>query len=187
MPSLPPGHPTGSSAMNASGVAHRTFYGRVTVIESITPLVVSISIHLHLAAQSRCYAFLFPSCRRSQISKHRAFASLGSSQQYRPFRAKRKPFGLLFIRPPTTHAGPVACRPSPLGFAACASLPCVRSSAATPLPLSLRSLSLVGGATPLGVAGRSPLRSDPRLRFGHPARPPLGHLRCSVLCAFSGA
>jgi hypothetical protein len=41
------------------------------------------------------------------------------------------PFGQLFQCPhPPTHAGPVACRPSPLGFAACASLPCVRSSAA---------------------------------------------------------
>ena len=94
---------------------------------------------------------------QSQISKHQALANTGLSQRfscslsviYRPYRAKRMPFGQLFIRPPTTHAGPVACRPSPLGFAACASLPCVRSSAATPLPSSLRSLPLVGGATPL--------------------------------------
>ena len=59
---------------------------------------------------------------QSQISKHQALANTGLSQRfscslsviYRPYRAKRMPFGQLFIRPPTTHAGPVACRPSPL-------------------------------------------------------------------------
>ena len=93
------------------------------------------------------------------------------------------PFGLLFQCPhPPTHAGPVACRPSPLAAVAFASLPCVRSSAADAAPF----LSPVAHArrrrNPAAAALNGPLRLVPRLRFGHPARPPLGHSLFSFSC-----
>ena len=56
-----------------------------------------------------------------------------------------------------------------------------------PLPSSLRSLTLVDGGIPPRGAWTAPPRLVPRLRFGHPARPPKGQLRCSFLCASVGS
>ena len=61
------------------------------------------------------------------------------------------------------------------------SLPCVRSSAASAAPF----LSPVAHArrrrNPAAGRWTLPAASHPRLRFGHPARPPKGQLRCSFL------
>jgi len=89
----------------------------------------------------------------------------------RPFGAKRTPYGRLFIFPPTAHAGPVAVgRPRlspPLAFATLRSV--IRGYAAP-------SLSTVAygnrGRNPAAGGLDAPPRLDPRLRFGHPARPP---------------
>jgi len=44
--------PTVLLQCHASGVAHRAFYGRISVCESITHLVVIATVRLHLAVQS---------------------------------------------------------------------------------------------------------------------------------------
>ena len=87
----------------------------------------------------------------------------------------------LYARPPPTRGR------WPVGRPRLASPPALRYPAFG-RPRLRRSLSLSGrfrlSAARLrcGVAERSPLRSDPRLRFGHPARPPLGHHLFSYLC-----
>jgi len=79
------------------------------------------------------------------------------------------PSGCYFKCPPTTHAGPVACRPSPLGFAACASLPCVRrpalrASLLSPVASACRRRDSAAGS----LNGPASLRPSLTLRASRP-------------------
>ena len=111
----------------------------------------SITVSCHCTVQA---------LRLLNSKQSRAFTTRGSSPRfacslsviYRTYGAKRKPFGLLFQCPhPPTHAGPVACRPSPLAAVAGLRFPAFGRPRLMPLPSSLRSLTpVVGGIPPRG-------------------------------------
>ena len=120
--------------------------------------------------------------------KPRALTATGSSQRLScnevlvsPLSGlKRMPFGQsIYI--PTLHPRGAGSRPR-VPPSPSLRYPAFGSPRLSPLRPSLRSLSLVDGGIPPRVAGRSPPRLNPRLRFGHPARPPNGQLRCPVAC-----
>ena len=97
---------------------------------------------------------------------------------------------MLFLFPPTTRVVPsvppvgrllVSPLPPSPGFASLRSV--VRGLCR--LPSSLRSLAARRRRNPAAGRWTLPAASHPRLRFGHPARPPKALLRCSFLCTFS--
>ena len=135
------------------------------------------------------------------LRQARSNATTGSPQRFScsvsvsiaPTGLKRTPLRGDAIFIPTLHprraspASPVGRGRGPAAAAvAFASLPCVPVPLALLAPPPLRSLTLVAAGIPPRVAGRSPPRLNPRLRFGHPARPPKGQLRCSFLYTSAG-
>ena len=128
------------SFFNASGIEHPALHGRITVIESISHRVVHPQRLLVLSRSVTLFAScsLLSSVAKKQTSRpHYPWVIptilLFLERTISPLSGLNGcPSGSYFNSPPTTHAGPVACRPSPLAGRRRASLPCVRSRPSPP-------------------------------------------------------
>jgi len=170
VPSLPQSTHNGSLAAQATG--------------SSIP-----SVHLHCPhCHCACLGKLVP-----MLSQGHPTVCLSWSVTYRPFGAQAvAPTGraISYSHPPPASGLSGLSRWSWPWSRRCrrrrASLPCVRSSAAYAAPF----LSPVAHArrrrNPAAGRWTLPAASHPRLRFGHPARPPKALHRFSFLCAFAG-